>query len=153
MFSAKNSIKFLNKKKIRWKIWSYFVNMNKYIFYECIKGLDRSWLSDWYRTFIHSTNQFAGLINMNICPKFQLSDTLLFIPRRYGPSSQCCSNRAISLFLCYFFHHFLCKLFLPPQVFEERSVPQGRGDLPLRHRHWPLRESHRSPGQHCCIST
>lgn len=149
MLSAKNSINFLNLKNLMENMVIFCEYVQIYILW-VHKGTRQ-------KLVIRLELSFTQLISL------QDSSTLIyvqnfscqihFIPRRYGPSSQCCNNRAMSLFLCYFFHRFSCKLFLPPQVFEERSVSQGGGDLPLRHRHWPLCESHRSPGQHCCIST
>lgn len=86
---------------------------------------------------------------MNICrKKFPLSKS---VPSNgLSPNSQWCNTKPS--FCCASFVLALHSFPLRPQVFEERSLSQGGGGLPLRHWHWPLRESHRSPGQHCCIS-
>jgi len=44
--------------------------------------------------------------------------------------------------------YFITSPLSPQQVLQAGSVSEGGGGLPLRHRHWPLCEDHRSPGQH-----
>lgn len=91
-----------------------------------------------------------ALSSMDICRKRNLSRQNLFSP------AGCHQTRSDATWnLAFAARCLLMFALLPlrPQVFKERSLSQGGGDLPLRHRHWPLCESHRSPGQHCCIST
>lgn len=93
-----------------------------------------------YKYYSHHPLIYVGE-KKNPLPKFMLLNRLWLNP-------QSCDMK-LSFFYCSLFSLFP----LDPQVFEERSLCPGGGDLPLRHRHWPLCESHRSPGQHCCIST
>lgn len=87
---------------------------------------------------------------MNVCRKNNRPCQNLFNPVGYMPTSQWCNMEPS---VCRALFSEVCAISFRPQVFQERSLSQGGGDLPLRHWHWPLCESHCSPGQHCCIST